>query len=321
MQDLRLGAAQFEHRDDDQAYNLDQIRTLTAEAAEQGAQLVSFHECSISGYTFLQHLDRPAMIEVAERVPDGPSTQSLIAIAKEHQSVVMAGLVEIDDDKIYNTYVTAGPDGLITRFRKLHPFVSPHMDPGPEHHVIDLLGAKIGFLICYDNNLPENARATALMGAEILIAPHVTMCTPSPMPGRGEVDPALWDNRKQDPDALRCEFDGPKGREWLMRWLPARAWENGLYIVFTNPIGRDADTIKPGLSMVIDPCGQVQAECRSFENEVVVTDLTAELQAKASGSRYLAARRPELYTKLTEPHPLGHNAVTDPGWKLAHRPD
>lgn len=45
---------------------------------------------------------------------------------------------------------------------------------------------------------------------------------------------------------LRREFLGPKGREWWMRWLPCRAWENGMFIVFANPVGVDYDTVKPG---------------------------------------------------------------------------
>jgi len=66
------------------------------------------------------------------------------------------------------------------------------------------------------------------------------------MPGRGKIDRRLWDNRERDPAALRLEFEGPKGRRWLMRWLPARAYENGLYYVFTNNVGVDHDTIKSG---------------------------------------------------------------------------
>ena len=60
--------------------------------------------------------------------------------------------------------------------------------------------------------------------------------------------------------ALRAEFDGPKGREWLLRWLPARAWENGVYVVFSNAIGIDDDTIKPGLAMVVDPYTELSSD-------------------------------------------------------------
>ena len=104
-----------------------------------------------------------------------------------------------------------------------------------------------------------------------------------------------------------------------MRWLPARAWENGVYAVFSNPIGVDDDTIKPGLAMILDPFGEVLAESRALGDDVVVALLTAEKIAQSSGRRYLRARRPELYGKLVEPPPPGQESVTTPGWKLSRQ--
>ena len=69
MRDIRVAAAQFEHRNGDKAYNLSRIEELTRRAVEQGAEIVSFHECSISGYTFLQHLSRDELANLAEPVP------------------------------------------------------------------------------------------------------------------------------------------------------------------------------------------------------------------------------------------------------------
>ena len=138
-----------------------------------------------------------------------------------------------------------------------HPFISEFMCPGDGYTLFELQGWRCGILICYDNNVVENVRATALLGAQVVFAPHVTGCTPSPgRVGSGYVDNALWENRVKDPDSLRAEFDGPKGREWLLRWLPSRAWDNGVYYVFSNPIGPDGGQIKPGLSMLIDPFGE-----------------------------------------------------------------
>jgi predicted amidohydrolase len=213
--------------------------------------------------------------------------------------------------------VTVGPEGFITKFRKLHTFISPYLSPGDSYNVIDLLGIKAGFLICYDNNLPENVRMTTLLGAEVIFMPHVTGCLPSTMPGRGTVDKALWDNRDRDPVRLHMEFEGPKGRGWLMRWLPARAWENGVYAVFSNAVGVDDDTIKPGLAMILDPYGEVVVESRTLGDDVAVALLTADTFDQSSGRRYLRARRPELYGKLVEPPPPGQEPVTHPGWKVA----
>jgi predicted amidohydrolase len=317
MREIRIAAAQFEHRNNDKAFNLARIEDLTRRAVEKGAEIVSFHECSICGYTFLQHLNRDGLAALAEPVPGGPSVLELERIARAFGVVVMAGLVEAGEKgTFHNTYAVVGPEGFITKFRKLHTFINPHLSPGDSYNVIDLLGIKAGFLICYDNNLPENVRITTMMGAEVIFMPHVTGCLPSTMPGRGTVDRALWENRLHDPVRLRQEFEGPKGRGWLLRWLPARAWENGVYAVFSNPIGLDDDTIKPGLAMILDPYGEVLAESRELGDDVVVALLTGDKILSSSGRRYLRARRPDLYGKLVEPPPPGQEPLTTPGWKI-----
>ena len=311
MRDIRVGAAQFEHRDGDKAYNLSRIDALTAEAVGDGAEIVSFHECCITGYTFLQHLDRGGLAALAEPVPAGPSTAALADIARRHGATVMAGLIESEDDRFHNTYITCAPGGYVTRYRKLHTFISQYLSPGPGYNVTELRGCKAGFLICYDNNLVENNRITAMMGAEVIFMPHVTGCLPSLSPGRGSVDKALWDNRDRDPVRLRMEFEGPKGRGWLMKFIPTRCYENGVYGVFTNPVGVDYDTIKNGNAMIIDPFGEIIAESHALGDDVVVALCTGEKYEQASGRRYIKARRPELYGKLVEPQ----KSETLPGWK------
>ena len=92
--------------------------------------------------------------------------------------------------------------GLVAKHRKLHPFVNQHIQPGNAYTIFELKGWKCGILICYDNNIVENVRATNLLGADILFMPHVTMCTPSTRPGAGFVDPELWENRETDPTSL-----------------------------------------------------------------------------------------------------------------------
>jgi len=316
MRDIRIAAAQFEHRNADKAYNLSRIRALTTRAVEQGAEIVSFHECSISGYTFVQSFNREQLAELAEPVPEGPSTRALIEISREFRVPVLAGLFERDGEKLYNTYVCVSPEGFVAKFRKLHPFVNPHLSPGEDYVVFDLLGCRFGILICYDNNLVENVRMTTLRGAEVIFMPHVTGCLPSVMPGRGTVDRALWENRDRDPVRLRQEFLGPKGRGWLMRWLPARAYENGVYAVFTNPIGVDDDTIKNGNAMILDPFGEILAESNALGDDVVVALCMGDKLELSSGRRYLRARRPELYAQLAEP--AAEPPVTAPGWKLRY---
>ena len=296
---LKIATAQFENRSGDKRYNLSIIRQLSERAARQGAQAISFHECSITGYTFARYLSKEQMLDLAEPIPDGPSIGQLIEIAREYDIAILAGLFEKDgEDKLYKAYVCVDKNGLVAKYRKLHPFINPHLTPGNEYVVFDLYGWKCGILICYDNNIIENVRATALLGAELIFMPHVTMCTPSTRPGAGFVDPACWRNRVEDPTSLRQEFDGLKGRGWLLKWLPARAYDNAIYVVFSNPIGMDDDQLKNGCSMIIDPFGDIIAECRELDNDIAMAVLTPDKLEKAGGYRYRKARRPGLYKDI-----------------------
>jgi predicted amidohydrolase len=304
MEKLKIATAQFEHKSGDKEYNLDVIEKLTATAAQDGAKVVAFHECSITGYSFARHLSKDQMLDLAEFIPEGPSIQRLYTIAAKYNVAVLAGLFEKDDnDNLFKAYVCVDENGLVAKFRKLHPFINPHLTPGDEYCIFDLYGWTCGILICYDNNIIENVRATNLLGADIIFMPHVTMCTPSPRPGAGFVDPKLWENRENDPTSLRLELDGMKGRKWLMKWLPARAYDNAIYVVFSNAIGMDDDQLKNGCSMIIDPFGDIIAECRKLDNDVVTATITSEKLQQAGGYRYKQARRPALYRDIIgQPH-------------------
>jgi predicted amidohydrolase len=304
MENIRISTAQFENKSGDKEYNLSVIDTLSHKAALQGAQAIAFHECSVTGYTFARHLSKEQMLDLAEPIPGGESVNQLAAIADKNNIAVLAGLFEKDaENKVYKSYVCVDRTGLVAKFRKLHPFINPHLTPGDGYCVFDLHGWKCGILICYDNNIIEHVRATALLGAEIIFMPHVTMCTPSTRPGAGFVDPVLWENRETDPTPLRLEFDGIKGRDWLMKWLPARAYDNGIYVVFSNPIGMDDDQLKNGCSMILDPFGDIIAECRTLGDDIITAMLTRVKLSQAGGYRYRMARRPDLYRDIIgKPH-------------------
>jgi len=299
MEKIKISTAQFENRSADKAYNLSVIERLSRKASLEGSQVIAFHECSITGYTFARHLSKEQLLDVAEFIPDGESVRRLTEIAGNYNIVILAGLFEKDEEgNIFKAYVCVDKNGLVAKYRKLHPFINPHISPGNEYCVFDLFGWKCGILICYDNNIIENVRATTLLGADIIFMPHVTMCTPSTRPGAGFVAPELWENREADPTSLRLEFDGMKGRDWLMKWLPARAYDNAIYAVFSNPIGMDDDQLKNGCSMIIDPFGDVIGECRALGDDLVTVTLTPEKLTQAGGYRYLNARRPELYKDI-----------------------
>ncbi len=258
MKNIRVASVQFEHVPSDKKANLDKIENFVRQAAGLGIELIVFPEACITGYLFLRDLSRKELEALAEPVFDGPSSQALMALAKQHKMTIGAGLVEIaDDGKMYNTYVVAMPNGKFQRHRKIHCFISEHLSCGSEFTVFDNPhDCRLAVLTCYDNNLGENVRIAALNGAEILLAPHQTGGCKTPSPCcMGVIEKSLWHNRKTNPQAIEAELKGPKGRQWLLTWLPARALENGPFLLFSNGVGVDGDEIRTGNAMILDPYG------------------------------------------------------------------
>jgi len=304
MRDIRVASVQFEHVAGNKRANMETIRRFVGEAADRGVEIIVFPECCITGYWFLRKLKREELLALAEPVFDGRSSRELLSLSGKFGITIGAGLVEIaDDGTLYNTYVVAMPDGTCARHRKIHCFISEHMASGSEFTVFDTPhGCRAGVLTCYDNNIGENVRITALMGAEILLAPHQTGgCKTSSPFAMGLIDPKLWENRHADPGAVEAEFRGEKGRAWLMRWLPARAHDNGLFLIFSNGVGIDDDEVRTGNAMILDPYGRIIAETWRAGDDMVVADLDASLPGKSTGRRWIRTRRPELYGPLVVP--------------------
>ncbi|AMV40633.1 nitrilase family protein [Planctomyces sp. SH-PL62] len=307
MAGLTCGAVQFHHRAGDKAYNFSVVERFVEEARAQGVKILAFPEMCLTGYWHATKLDRAGLEALAEPVPDGPSSRRLLALAQASGLAIGAGLIERGDDgRLFNAYVVALPDGAVHRHRKIHAFESEHIAAGDRYTVFDTpWGVRAAVLICYDNNLVENARAVALLGADVLIAPHQTGGCDSRSPhAMGPIDPALWARREADPEAIEAEFRGPKGREWLLRWLPARAHDNGYFILFSNGVGEDAGEVRTGNAMILDPYGRILAETWKAEDRLVVADLDLDLLPLCTGRRWIRGRRPELYGLLTER--LGH---------------
>lgn len=303
MKPIRAAAVQFNHVPGDKAANLQTVAKFVEQAASQKVDLLVFPEMCLPGYWHVRNLSRKEVEQLAEPVPDGPCSQQLLEHATRTGMTIGAGLIEIGaDGKLYNSFVVAMPDGNFATHRKLHCFISEHMSSGNEFTVFDIpQGARVGVLICYDNNIGENVRATALQGAEILLAPHQTGGCNSPSPRcMGVIPTELWDQREANPTAIEAEFKGPKGRQWLMKWLPARAHDNGLFLVFANGVGTDDDEVRTGNAMILDPYGDVLAETWQAQDEMVVADLDPAVGEMSTGQRWLRTRRPELYGILSQ---------------------
>jgi predicted amidohydrolase len=304
MSTIRAAVVQFEHARGDKRANFAKIETFARRAVAQGVRLLAFPECCITGYWFLRNLTPAQLTDLAEPVPAGPSTQRLLALSRELNMTIGAGLVEIaDDGKLHNTYVVAMPDGRHVRHRKIQAFEHDHIVPGREYTVFDLPeGVRVGVLICYDNNIVENVRITALMGAQVLLAPHQTGGCNSASPfGLKPIDQRLWHERASNPEAIRAEITGPKGKAWLMRWLPSRAHDNGLFLLFANGVGIDDDEVRTGNSMILDPYGRTVESSDEPGDDMVIADLDLDLIPMSTGRRWLKSRRPELYGPLTRP--------------------
>jgi len=304
MKDIRVATVQLNHTAGDLAANLEKVEAFVVSAADQGVELIAFPEMCLTGYWHVRNLDRAAVEQLAQPVPSGTECQHIAQLSRRYEMTIGIGLIEqAASGTLFNSYFVAMPDGSFACHRKLHTFISPYMESGDQFTVFETPhGCKVGVLICYDNNLVENARINALMGAEVVLAPHQTGGCRSRSPhAMGAIDPQLWKNRHQYPAAVEAEFQGPKGRGWLMRWLPARAHDNGMFLLFSNGVGIDDDEVRTGNAMILDPYGEVVRESRCIEDDMVIADLKADLQPTSSGRRWLDARRPELYGPLCQP--------------------
>ena len=301
---LTVAAVQFEMAENDKAANLEKMAGFIAQAARRGADVVAFPEMCTTGYHFVFAMDAAAIGRIAESTSDGPTVRFLTGKAREHGIHIVAGILERGDDgAFYNTAVVIGPDGPVFQHRKIHAFENSAIREGRTLATFQLHGWTCGILICYDNNIPENARVLALQGAELIFAPHQTGGFDIPRAGMGRIPLEVWRKRHADPLPMKQAITGPKGREWLLKWLPCRAYDNNAYVVFTNGVGIDGPEVRVGCNMIIDPEGLVVAETAEPEDAMIVAQLTREKRVNSLPSAHIGSRRPSLYGKITEAVP------------------
>src|SRR5216683_1303506 len=156
----------------DKHRNLDLIHAKLRAAAEQGARLVIFPECALTGYAFES---KEEAWPHAEPVP-GPSTETLAALCRKLGIWAIFGLLERQEkDKLFNACALVGPEGEPVSYRKIHlpclgvdRFATPGDRPFAVH---DLGGLRVGMTICYDGSFPEASRILALLDADLLLLP------------------------------------------------------------------------------------------------------------------------------------------------------
>ncbi|MGE4799821.1 nitrilase family protein [Yersinia hibernica] len=310
---IRAATVQFQHQANNKPYNLFVIEKFIEQAAGQNINILVFPEMCITGYWHVPKLTAPQVTALAEPIESGPSIALVRALAVKHQMLIGVGLIELaDDGRLYNAYVACMPDGSYHTHRKLHAFEHPAISSGDSYTVFATpWGVKVGILICWDNNLVENVRATTLLGADILLAPHQTGGTHSRSPyGMKPIALDLWQQRAERPAEMTAAIRGINGREWLMRWLPARAHDNGLFILFSNGIGADDDEVRTGNAMILDPYGRIINETWVAADAMVCAELDLSLIPLSTGRRWIYGRRPELYSILTQRQGYERDAIS-----------
>ena len=247
--------------------NLDRMAVWIQAAKKQAADLVCFPEMNVTGYS-----TRDEIKDSAETVP-GPISQSVLAMAREFKLAILAGLLEKDSrGRVFASHLVVTPRGLAGIYRKIH-IAPPEADvfsAGDTIALFKIKGVKLGIQLCYDVHFPELSTRMATDGADVIFMPHA-----SP---RGT----------------------PTGKfnSW-MRHLPARAFDNGLYVVACNQTGNNQSGLNfPGLSVILDPAGRIIKKNTGGKEHMVVADLKADELEKVRSHRmryFLPNRRPDLY--------------------------
>ena len=271
---VNIAAVQMNPKITRKGENLDKILLETKVAAQNGADLIVFPECAITGYVFSS---REEAMPFTETIP-GDSTDRLAAYCRELGVHVVAGLLEKDVDRCYNAAVLVGPGGLVGKYRKNHlPFlgIDRFIDAGDKPFQVHKTPiGNIGIHICYDCNFPESARVMALLGADIIALP------------------TNW----------------PEGREKVVDYVVnARAYENRIHLVAVDRVGDERGTRFLGRSKIISASGDTLAEAGSSKGETIYAEVNlAEarqkhviLKANEFEIDIIRDRRPELYGEIT----------------------
>lgn len=290
MRTFRLALVQHASPVGQKAANLEATIQWTRRAKEQGPALVCFPELGITG-----HAGHARMVAEAEPVPDGDAVRSLVDLARDLDLFICAGIAEDGRGIHYNTQFIVGPEGYLGKQRKVHLSADEYFffRGGTKLPVLDLPFARVGIIICYDNNFPEVARCLAVDGAELILAPHAA---------RFGAWPEDEEGRRQ---AVRRVKEN-----WRMVHS-CRAYDNGVYAAVCNTAGRSALDIEgveanhAGGCLVVDPKGQVVAESSSEDiaEELLVVELDGDLVAerRRQACFNLQTRRPEVFGALVRP--------------------
>lgn len=238
----------------------------------RGAHIVCFPECSLTGY-----LVSADAADLGETIP-GPLTRKLEAVCAARGIVVIAGIVERAKSACFLTQVVAGPSGVIGAYRKIHLSAREleYFTPGGGVPLFSWKDFSFGIGLCYDAHFPELATLYALAGADIIFYPHA-----SPPPETRDEKRARW-----------------------LRYLPARAYDNGVYAAACNQSGVNGRGMAfQGVNLILDPKGRLVSESSGEGGTVASAELSREVLQRVRTSDqgfFLGGRRPDIYGGLVE---------------------
>lgn len=278
---LKAGVAQFAGSADAEE-NIVAVRRLAAKAAEDGVNLLCFHE--LANTVYVPFSEDRSLFALAEP-ESGRSVSAASAIARQHEMVLVYPFFERDGEHFYNTAIAFGPHGeKLLKYRK-HTIPSSHVhfkqtterfffEPGDLGFpvVSTPFGVKLGIIICYDRNLPEPARCVALNGADLIFVPVATTA-------------------------------GAHSRWELL--LRARAAENVTYVAAASRIGKDRggapEAFYIGESLIVNPRGEIIGHGSASAEDLVVADLDLDLlRAQRNTWPFFHDRRPDEYRSIAQ---------------------
>jgi len=266
---MRIAIYQCESEPTEVERNLQRLARVVERASAAGVALLICPEMYLTGY----NIGTDAARRLAEP-RDGPSANAVAEMARKNGVAIAYGYPERGTaDAVFNSVQLFGPDGSpLANYRKTHLFgdldKSMFTASDADSAVVELGGWRVGFLICYDVEFPENARKLALRGADLIVAPTANMV---PF------------------EVVNTTI------------VPARAYENQVYLAYANYCGGEGEIEYCGLSCVAAPDGSTAARAGADE-ELIVGELDhGLLTASRQATTYLTDRRPQLYVALTTP--------------------
>ena len=259
MSALRVAAIQHEIVWHDREANFERLAPMIEGAAAGGARLVLLTETFSTGFSF----DTPGIGEVE----GGPSARFLAAQSAEHGVWVGGSFPEISpdapagDQRPSNSFVLAGPDGEVHRYRKIHPFSHANEEQfvraGTEFVTVEVEGVRLSLFVCYDLRFADEFWALAEQTDAYLVV-------------------ANWPAKR---------------RQHWSTLLRARAIENQAYVVGVNRVGSGGGLDYTGDSAIIDPLGEVLAAGAIGETVLVADIDTEHVASTRSHFRFLQDRR------------------------------